>query len=179
MNADSPCHDQSQISAPLDGSAIVDPYFRPQWLPNFSNIRAHCGIRSGLQKPGMKSCGVCALGCSAFRGSDRFTVTKSVQKGRGTCLSRRDLPVISALVAIRQTHERNAAEKLGELFGTGWPEIDKGNWFLSQVFPKKKKGWPVGSNQQAQTGGREGTRTPDFLVANEEKSKLRCGTTIT
>ena len=55
------------------------------------------------KKPGMKSCGVCDLGCSAFRGSDRFTVTKSVQKGRGTCLSRRDLPVISALVAIRQT----------------------------------------------------------------------------
>jgi hypothetical protein len=90
----------------LDGSPIVDPYFRPQWLPNFSNIRAHCGIRSGLQKPGMKSCGVCALGCSVFRGSDRFTVTKSVQKWRGNCLSRRDLPVISALVAIRQTQVR-------------------------------------------------------------------------
>ena len=55
------------------------------------------------KKPRMKSCGVCALGCSTFRGSDRFTVTKSVQKGRGICLSRRDLPVISALVAIRQT----------------------------------------------------------------------------
>jgi hypothetical protein len=51
----------------------------------------------------MKSCGVCALGCSALRGSDRFTVTKSVQKGRGISLPRRDLPVISALVAIRQT----------------------------------------------------------------------------
>jgi hypothetical protein len=45
-----PCHDQSQISARLDGSPIVDPYFRPQWLPNFSNIRAHCGIRSGAAK---------------------------------------------------------------------------------------------------------------------------------
>jgi hypothetical protein len=92
----------------LDGSPIVDPYFRPQWLPNFSNIRAHCGIRSGLQKPGMKSCGVCALGCSAFRGSDRFTVTKSVQKGRGISLALRDLPVISALVAIRQTQDSGA-----------------------------------------------------------------------
>jgi hypothetical protein len=49
------CHDQSQISARLDGSVIVDPYFRPQWLPNFSKIQAHCGIRSGLQKSGMKS----------------------------------------------------------------------------------------------------------------------------
>jgi hypothetical protein len=26
-----------------------------------------------LQKPGMKSCGVCALGCSAFHGSDRLS----------------------------------------------------------------------------------------------------------
>ncbi|MGB2663406.1 MAG: hypothetical protein WAK48_05355, partial [Candidatus Acidiferrum sp.] len=42
--------------------------------------------------------------CSAFRGSDRFTVTRSVQKGRGISLSRRDLPVISALVSIRQIH---------------------------------------------------------------------------
>ncbi len=58
------------------------------------------------QKPGMKSCGVCALGCSAFRGSDRFTVTRSVQKGRGISLSRRDLPVISALVSIRQMNKK-------------------------------------------------------------------------
>jgi hypothetical protein len=28
-------------------------------------------------------------------------------------------------------------------------------------------------------GGREGIRTPDLLIANEEKSKIRCGTTIT
>jgi hypothetical protein len=51
----------------------------------------------------MKSCGVCALGCSALRGSDRFPVTKSFQKGKGISLPRRDLTVISALVAIRQT----------------------------------------------------------------------------
>ena len=78
------CQDQSQISARLDGSLIVDPYFRPQWLRNFSNIRAHCGIRSGLQKPGMKSCGVCALGCSAFRGSDRFTAPSPFKKGEAS-----------------------------------------------------------------------------------------------
>jgi transposase InsO family protein len=42
--------------------------------------------------------------CSRFRKSDRFTATKSVQEGRGISLSRRDLPVISALVAIRQGH---------------------------------------------------------------------------
>jgi hypothetical protein len=43
--------------------------------------------------------------------------------------------------------ERSAAEKLGQLFGTGWPEIDKGNWFLSQVFPKKKKGLLEAANK--------------------------------
>ncbi|MGB2662554.1 MAG: Fic family protein, partial [Candidatus Acidiferrum sp.] len=49
--------------------------------------------------------------CSAFRGSDRFTVTRSVQKGRGISLSRRDLPVISALVSIRQIHHSVGVEK--------------------------------------------------------------------
>ena len=47
------------------------------------------------QKPRMKSRGLCALGCSALRDSDRFTVTRSVQKGRGISLSWRDLRVIS------------------------------------------------------------------------------------
>src|SRR5256884_6878771 len=47
------------------------------------------------QKPRMKSRALCALGCSAFRDSDRFTVTRSVQKGRGISLSWRDLRVIS------------------------------------------------------------------------------------
>ena len=28
-------------------------------------------------------------------------------------------------------------------------------------------------------GGRDGIRTHDLLIANEEKSKIRCGTTIT
>ena len=30
-----------------------------------------------------------------------------------------------------------------------------------------------------ESGGREGIRTPGLLIANEEKSKIRCGTTIT
>src|SRR5437016_13763981 len=47
------------------------------------------------QKPRMKSRALCALGCSALRDSDRFTVTRSVQKGRGISLSWRDLRVIS------------------------------------------------------------------------------------
>ncbi len=47
------------------------------------------------QKPRMKSRALCTLGCSALRDSDRFTVTRSVQKGRGISLSWRDLRVIS------------------------------------------------------------------------------------
>jgi hypothetical protein len=88
----------------LDGNPIVDLYFRPQWLPNFQIFELTVVSGQAPQKPGMKSCGVCVLSCSAFRGSDRFTVTRSVKKGRGTSLSRRDLPVISALVSIRQRH---------------------------------------------------------------------------
>ena len=107
-----PCHDQSQISARLDGSPIVDPYFRRQWLPNFQIFELTVVSGQAPQKPGMKSCGVCALGCSAFRGSDRFTVTRSVQKGRGISLSRRDLPVISALVSIRQRQVMRASRTL-------------------------------------------------------------------
>jgi Stage II sporulation protein E (SpoIIE) len=59
----------------------------------------------------------------AFRGSDRFTVTESVQEGRGISLSRRDLPVISALVAIRQGQDMFVTfcyvAKKGEQFHLG------------------------------------------------------------
>jgi integrase len=44
--------------------------------------------------------------------------------------------------------ERNAAEKLGELFGTGWPEIDKGKLISFPSLSQKEEG-PVGSSQQA------------------------------
>jgi integrase len=40
--------------------------------------------------------------------------------------------------------ERNAAEKLGELFGTGWPEIDKGNVISFPSLSQKEEG-SVGS----------------------------------
>jgi hypothetical protein len=43
--------------------------------------------------------------------------------------------------------ERNAAEKLGELFGTGWPEIDKGNVISFPSLSQKEEG-SVGSIQQ-------------------------------
>jgi hypothetical protein len=44
--------------------------------------------------------------------------------------------------------ERNAAEKLGELFGTGCPEIDKGKLISFPSLSQKEEG-PVGSSQQA------------------------------
>ena len=44
--------------------------------------------------------------------------------------------------------ERNAAEKLGELFGTGWLEIDSGK-AISFPNPFQKEEGPVGSSQQA------------------------------
>jgi integrase len=44
--------------------------------------------------------------------------------------------------------EREAAEKLGELFGTGWPEIDKGKLISFPSLSQIKEG-PVGCDQQA------------------------------
>jgi integrase len=44
--------------------------------------------------------------------------------------------------------ERNAAEKLGELFGTGWPEIDKGKVISFPNLSQKEDGL-AGSIQQA------------------------------
>lgn len=44
--------------------------------------------------------------------------------------------------------ERAAAEKLGELFGTGWPETDKGNLIPFPSLSQKEEG-PVGVTQQA------------------------------
>jgi hypothetical protein len=44
--------------------------------------------------------------------------------------------------------ERDAAEKLGEFFGTGWPEIDKGK-LISFPSPSQTKEGPGGCTQQA------------------------------
>ena len=43
--------------------------------------------------------------------------------------------------------EREAAEKLGQLFGTGWPEIDKGKVISFPNLSQKEEG-SVGSIQQ-------------------------------
>jgi hypothetical protein len=59
---------------------IADPYIRRQWLPDCSETRAHCASGQPPQKAGIKSSGVCVLGCSAFRGSDRFTATVSIRQ---------------------------------------------------------------------------------------------------
>ena len=44
--------------------------------------------------------------------------------------------------------ERDAAEKIGELFGAGWPEADKGKVISFPSLSQKEEG-PVGSIQQA------------------------------
>ena len=41
-----------------------------------------------LQKPRMKSSGVCVLSCSVFRGSDRFTATVSIRQRPASCLAK-------------------------------------------------------------------------------------------
>jgi hypothetical protein len=41
--------------------------------------------------------------------------------------------------------ERNAAEKLGELFGIGWPEIDSGKVISFPSLSHKEEGLPVGA----------------------------------
>jgi hypothetical protein len=68
---------------------------------------------------------------SAFRGSDRFTVTRSVQKGRGISLSRRDLPVISALVSIRQiqglVYEFDGVSHSPTVVGANEPPLEVAN----------------------------------------------------
>jgi hypothetical protein len=43
--------------------------------------------------------------------------------------------------------ERNAAEKLGELFGTGWPEIDIGKVISFPNLSQKEEGLARGVQQ--------------------------------
>ncbi|MGC2830390.1 MAG: hypothetical protein WB994_12175 [Candidatus Acidiferrum sp.] len=46
------------------------------------------------------------------------------------------------------THdEREAAEKLGQLFGTGWPEIDKGKVISFPNLSQKEEGLPIGVSE--------------------------------
>ena len=47
--------------------------------------------------------------------------------------------------------ERNAAEKLGELFGTGWPEIDKGKVISFPNLSQKEEGLAGGTQQALMT----------------------------
>jgi hypothetical protein len=43
--------------------------------------------------------------------------------------------------------ERDAAEKLGQLFGTGWPEIDKGKVISFPNLSQKEEGLTGGTQQ--------------------------------
>jgi hypothetical protein len=91
-------------------SRLVGPARKASWHSLFvTEVRFRregngvCG--QALQKPRMKSCGVCALGCSAFRGSNRFTVSRCVQKGTGISL------FAARFVSIRQIHAAQQYDK--------------------------------------------------------------------
>jgi len=43
--------------------------------------------------------------------------------------------------------ERNAAEKLGDLFGTGWAEIDKGKLISFPSLSQKEEGLTIGVSE--------------------------------
>ena len=43
--------------------------------------------------------------------------------------------------------ERDAAKKLGELFGSGWPEIDKGKVISFPNLSQKEEGLPIGDSE--------------------------------
>ena len=73
MNARVTTSSQSPISARFDGNHTVGPAIRHRWLPDFSTIRARCGIRSTSAKTSNEISGVCALNCSAFREFDPST----------------------------------------------------------------------------------------------------------
>jgi hypothetical protein len=45
-----PCHGQSPISTRFNGNLIVGLSIRHRWLPDFSEIRARCGVRSTSAK---------------------------------------------------------------------------------------------------------------------------------
>jgi hypothetical protein len=97
-----PCHDQSQISARLDGSPIVDPYFRPQWLPNFSNIQAHCGIRPAKTWNEIMPCVRSWLQCVSRLRSFHCHQVRS-KRERHLPLAARFAGNIGPRIAIRQT----------------------------------------------------------------------------
>ena len=86
-----PCHDQSPIPARFDGNHTVGPSIRHRWLPDFSKIRARCGIWS--TSANLPRNQPLFLHRSVLRGSGRFTATWCVPKGRLTFTAR--LPVKS------------------------------------------------------------------------------------
>ena len=48
-----------------------------------------------------------------------------------------------------------------------------------RILKAEDSGTHVSGPDPSESGGREGTRTPDFLVANDGENKLRRGATIT
>ena len=70
--------------------------------------------------------------------------------------------------------ERAAAEKLGELFGTGWPEIDKGK-LISFPNLSQKQEWPAGCRLTKLTVLESHFRNERFRGHKEALGRLRTG----
>lgn len=92
----------------------------------------------------------CSLGVHSFRHTnatamDSLGIPQQIRKQR--------LGHSGNGVTERYTHtftkdELEAAEKIGELFGTGWPEKERGN-LISFPNLSQMQEWPAGANQQA------------------------------
>jgi integrase len=86
----------------------------------------------------------CSLGLHSFRHTnatamDSLGIPQQIRKQR--------LGHSGNGVTERYTHtftqdERVAAEKIGELLGTGWPEKERGKLISFPIFPKCKTGLP-------------------------------------
>ena len=104
------------------------------------------GPRRAAGTPGMKSCGVCALGYRAFRGSDRFTATDAFRKREPVHLRSAITGKIGAPVTIRQP--QCDAEEVFPRSGHGSP-LPAGGYRVAYEAVRRSK-------SQARTGMNHG-----------------------
>ena len=88
-----------------------------------------------------------SLGLHSFRHTnatamDSLGVPKQIRKQR---LGHSGNSVTDDYTHTFTADERDAAEKLGRVFGTEWPEIDKGNLISFPNLSQKEEGLPVGA----------------------------------
>ena len=85
-----------------------------------------------------------SLGLHSFRHTnatamDSLGIPQQIRKQR---LGHRGNSMTESYTHTFTQDERVAAEKLGELFGTGWPEKENGKLISFPIFPKRKNGLP-------------------------------------